>query len=149
MKKRGHDTLVLSATKYLDCRPYLACSRILVSHLKSITTNQIHFLRLRAFKNLLKRTCYFRFNTIQITLKPLIHERRYRGFTITKPGLKKCQREAKLEELPSNFICVPLSERLGEIVDKTLKKIRAREARKGNKEPVLQPRFGFGSRLCK
>lgn len=50
---------------------------------------------------------------------------RYRDFTITKMGLKKCQREARSEESPPNFICVPLSERRGEIVDKTLKKICA------------------------
>ena len=60
---------------------------------------------------------------------------------IMKPGLKKCQREAKSEESPPNFICVPLSERRGEIVDRTLKKIRVQEDLKGDKESVSQPRF--------
>lgn len=54
MKKRGQDALVLSAPEYLDCWSYLTCGLIFVSHLKSITANQVQFFSLGHLKKIHK-----------------------------------------------------------------------------------------------
>lgn len=56
MKKRGHDALVLSALEYLDCRLYLACDPVLVSHLSQSQQIKFNFFTLGHSKAFHKKT---------------------------------------------------------------------------------------------